>query len=109
MTPLYQDMVLAMPMFKEWLSSKPAQEIVGISYNSCRCPLASFLKEQCNIQHIQVRRDRIKFFDPVGDHWQWTKLPRWAQEFVDLVDYDDLNGPISAQVALRILCSIREF
>lgn len=87
--------------FRDWLSIKHSSAIVGRSRRERDCPLANFLA------------DRNKNSDPYVDCVQWkldlyssaTKLPGWAQQFVEDLDPGG-SQPISAENALRILLSM---
>ena len=85
--------------FQAWLESKNRRQVVGYRYEDCSgeryCPLAQYLRETF---HPEARVGSLFIFIGVI---QFTKLPRWAMDFVNRVD----RGPtrITAARALKYL------
>lgn len=89
--------------FKAWLESKPANAVVGLSCQSCQCPVAEFLVA---MGEGQVEVDGLYYGSNAYRIWRST--PRWAAKFIDAVD--GLNGgaytAVTAQMALAILSEV---
>jgi hypothetical protein len=71
--------------FKEWLSSKDPNDIVGYAGSGCDCPIATFYKEVMRADNIQVGEYWIDWVNRNGVERE-RETPTWAKHFIDRVD-----------------------
>lgn len=87
--------------FVRWLSTKKPDEIVGLSRDSCGCPIARFHNEIGGVE-ITIFEDANRAGYIVDRGYSRHPLPFWAEVFVSKVDGDEGKN-ITASRALEVL------
>lgn len=98
--------LLERDLFVRWLKARDAEQVIGEATHSELCPLAHYLQDVTG-QAISVTCLDVQFGWFSEEECkvirkQLCKLPAWAEEFVEQVDYAD-EAEIRAEVALQLL------
>lgn len=86
--------------FRAWLSAKQPDDIVGHRCDCLTCPIARFYKDGSGGAEVSISESGNGYCINRGDGERL--LPRWAAQFVYLVDGEKCTG-ITARRALELL------
>lgn len=82
--------LVTLEKFSEWLSKKNPEAFVGISANSCGCPLSMFIKKEwvTKLQNEQIQVFVNPFFITVHEPFKTIQMitPKWAGQFIQAID-----------------------
>jgi len=92
--------------FERWLSSKPADHVVGSSRDNCGCPLATFHQEASGGWEVVISSHPNGFGYRIDRGSGGRELPAWADAFAFLVDSSGGGEKITAGRALEFLAEI---
>lgn len=85
-----------------WLEGGEPDAVCGIAEDSLRCPLAEYLGQ---VLHCRIAVGKLTFA-VTNSQFESTPLPRWAREFVVLVD--EWSGTVTFARARASLDSARQ-
>lgn len=88
--------------FLAWLKAKAPNEIVGVTRDSCGCPLTRFYKETSRGSELAIFDSGDGLFADRG--YSRLRLPIWAARFVRNIDDEELDDhQVEAWRAIQLL------
>ncbi len=96
--------------FRNFLSNKPAKEVVGTTCDGAGCPIACWIIEvmlqQPEYAHqpcdVEVNDNIIKCFCGTEKVFNWSQ-PWWMRNFVQNVDFCSKTRHVTAEFCLSML------
>lgn len=104
LAPVVREVLSDDSMFLTWLKVQNPNTVVGIAWDSCMCPLATFLRSATTHQFysVDVGATTIDYISSC----ELVTNPTWVRAFVNRVDTFGKDWEVTAKEALDILRSL---
>ncbi len=105
--PYIWNEIMTIDGVRAWLTTQPADAVVGKRASCGRCPLAEYLRSKTQASFVEVGAET---YAPHGWQGTWYPLPHWAQRFIVRIDAlnQPFHGPVTAGEALRVLDEVTQ-